>query len=841
MRKMLFALVLLWSVTIPAAAQDACGASLPTRLTVGQQGLVTVDEGFFLNLRAMPGVNSSTLLRLADGEFFDVIGGPQCVDGILWWKVQQFALTGWIAESASGAYMVEPFDTGVLPTIAVLPSPVPALSPVLLANNPDTLETDFIQWDWETFLADMSSFYQPPDPLTVTLPESYQGTDIPSGPFDLSDVRFVDEIEFTEAQLALLAQNGFVVVPAGKLQFEDAYRYMGDYDNETGVNGWDAETGHSFWVTTDAMLHSLHVAFDNLLQFLEVEQFHSRLRDVLTASYTAAVEGWEAAQDSDLEPAARAAVTYYAVALGLLDPTSYDSVVSGDIRAEADPLLEAAQDGAGLVDVPFMPGYIEDFTQYIPRGHYTTGPEQERYFRAMMWLGRITFLARDDAPLQASLFTLKALRESGQYENWQSISDLLTFLVGPTDNLGPPDYLPIAQDVFGSELDAEQFADPALLAEFRAQIQGLPGPRINNVVRPIGTEAEELDDATRGFRVFGQRFTFDGYAMQRLIYPYVGVAGNERALPSGLDAAAALGSDTAYDLLYQRGDTNYANYVSNLTDLRSIVSGLNGPDWLANAYGGWLWALQPLWARNPESYPPLMSSESWLLRDLQAGLGSWAELKHATLLYTVQPMGGLGGGGERTNTTHSLIEPNPLVFSRVALVAAGVSQGLRERGIGEFDFAGEPPALSNIRGAFDNIAELSAMLTEMARKELWGEPLTDDEQLFLKYDFGMKLWYTRYLAELALADPPEMAAIVADVASNPDAGVVLEAGTGFVDTIYVIADSPDGLHLTRGTVYSYYEFVQPIDERLTDEAWREMLNAGEAPPRPDWVGAFFAE
>jgi hypothetical protein len=269
---------------------------------------------------------------------------------------------------------------------------------------------------------------------------------------------------------------------------------------------------------------------------------------------------------------------------------------------------------------------------------------------------------------------------------------------------------------------------------------------------------------------------------------------------------------------------------------------LNGPDWLANAYGGWLWALQPLWARNPEQYPPLMSSEAWILRDLQAGLGSWAELKHATLLYTVQPLGGLGGGGPRTNTTHSLIEPNPLVFSRVALVAAGVSQGLRERGIGEyFPSAEPPPGLYHIRQAFENIAELSAMLTEMARKELWGEPLTDDEQLFLKYDFGDKLWYTRYLAELALADPPEMAAIVADVASNPDAGIVLEAGTGFVDTIYVIADSPDGLQLTRGTVYSYYEFVQPIDERLTDDAWREMLNAGEAPPRPDWIEAFFAE
>jgi hypothetical protein len=36
-------------------------------------------------------------------------------------------------------------------------------------------------------------------------------------------------------------------------------------------------------------------------------------------------------------------------------------------------------------------------------------------------------------------------------------------------------------------------------------------------------------------------------------------------------------------------------------------------------------------------------------------------------------------------------------------------------------------------------------------------------------------------------------------------------------------------------VYSYYEFLQPASDRLTDEAWRSMLDAGDAPPRPDWI------
>ena len=81
---------------------------------------------------------------------------------------------------------------------------------------------------------------------------------------------------------------------------------------------------------------------------------------------------------------------------------------------------------------------------------------------------------------------------------------------------------------------------------------------------------------------------------------------------------------------------------------------------------------------------------------------------------------------------------------------------------------------------------------------------------------------------------------MADVASNPDAGTILEVGTGEIDTIYVVTDSPDGPQLTRGAVYSYYEFTRGIDQRLSDEDWRAMLAGGEAPPRPDWIDSFYS-
>lgn len=703
------------------------------------------------------------------------------------------------------------------------------LPPVTPVANPETVQNAFVNWDWGTFSADF--WLEAPDPLSLELPASYTGT-LPTGPFDLSQVRFLSDAGLSEAQQTLLAQNGFVVVPATQTQFEDAYRFD---------PAWDVMTGHGYWVTTDALLHALHVAFINLLNYLEVDELYGRVFNVANAGYATAYTQYQSTLGTPLEAPARAAAVYYATALGLLMPAQFAEVVSPDIQAEASALIAAAQTAEGRLPIPFLPRYEEDFSQYLPRGSYASSDLLQRYFRGMMWLGRITFLARDDEALLSSLLTLRALDQSGSLADWAAVTDTLAYLIGPTDNLGPAEYLPLAQALYGADLPLAGLADSARLAEFRAQVNALPGPRIHNVVRPLGTEAEELDESTRGFRLFGQRFTFDGYAMQRLIYPDVGLPGEERALPSGLDIAAVMGSDQAYDLLVERGDTAFANYDANLFGLRQEVNQIGAADWLETFYGGWMMALQPLWNRPDTPYPALMNSDAWRLRDLQAGLASWAELKHATILYTVQPMGGLGGGGMLVADTTNYVEPNPLVFSRIAIIAASIVQGLESRGMADFEGGIASDGLLQTRQAFNALAELSAYVAHLANKHLWGIPLTEDEQIFLKYNFGSSLWNVRYLAELSLADPPDMAAIVTDVASNPDAGTVLQVGTGYVNYIYVITDSPQGLQLTRGTVYSYYEFVNDIDNRLTDETWWTMVAAGDLPPRPDWIAAFYAE
>jgi hypothetical protein len=100
------------------------------------------------------------------------------------------------------------------------------------------------------------------------------------------------------------------------------------------------------------------------------------------------------------------------------------------------------------------------------------------------------------------------------------------------------------------------------------------------------------------------------------------------------------------------------------------------------------------------------------------------------------------------------------------------------------------------------------------------------------------LLYTLYQGE---GEPPPVA-LVTDVANNPGAQTVLQEGVGGVDYIYVVIPAPDGrLQIARGGVFSYYEFVNNINKRRTDEEWRALVASGSLPPRPSWVSSFMSE
>jgi hypothetical protein len=56
-----------------------------------------------------------------------------------------------------------------------------------------------------------------------------------------------------------------------------------------------------------------------------------------------------------------------------------------------------------------------------------------------------------------------------------------------------------------------------------------------------------------------------------------------------------------------------------------------------------------------------------------------------------------------------------------------------------------------------------------------------------------------------------------------------------VDLIIVACPASEGsIFLAAGPVLSYYEFKHPMSDRLTDEAWRQLLATFDKNDRPTW-------
>ncbi len=142
-----------------------------------------------------------------------------------------------------------------------------------------------------------------------------------------------------------------------------------------------------------------------------------------------------------------------------------------------------------------------------------------------------------------------------------------------------------------------------------------------------------------------------------------------------------------------------------------------------------------------------------------------------------------------------------------------------------------------------DVADLAGFAARVATDELAGRAISKADNRRLLYIGGEleDLWWRTSDAPVGSPPSPDDAsAIVADIASGRDRASgtisVVEVATGYVDQLLVLVPDDKGkFHVALGGVYSYYEFHQPVSDRLTDEAWRSILAAGEAPARPAWI------
>ena len=665
----------------------------------------------------------------------------------------------------------------------------------------------------------------------ISLPQSFSGGY--SLPISLTEVQNLDEITLSSDQLQLLSQNGFVVAAPDNSPSRMLSEFYQGYES---MRYGDVPA----FITTDSVFHVYHLVFDKMLRDLEREMFIPMLRELTSSMIEATKAQYEKLVGTPLEEPALRNLAFFSVAGSLLQ-TGDQVPDEASALVEAELALIMATSGVEYSPIfnyegqPADMNYIEDYSQYIPRGHYTLGPELEMYFRAMMWYGRMNYRLKDPMEVQRALLITKALRETTTPSGnsvltlWQNIYDPTVFIVGKADDLGVHEFGVISDTVFGATPDLTLFADEALLTTFIETARQLPPPQVNSMWVWIW---QDQDDVTQGFRFMGQRFTLDQYVFGQVMWRNVGTMSEPRDLPKALDFFAAQGSELALDLLHEMGEGEYLNYDTQMAKVTEEVSTLELDSWTQNLYWSWLYALKPVFEPKGQEYPAFMQTDAWARKDLHTALSSWTELKHDTILYAKQVMAEMGGGpGEPP--PHGYVEPNPEAYARLLALAEMTYQGLEVRGL-----LGQ-----NTMANLNNLIDELQFLLDISQRHLAGEPISEDDYWRIKYYGG---WLEAMT--IAAADPAgdgyaarledQKSALVADVATGMER--VLEEGVGYPTYIYVVLpDEP--YRVGVGVVYTYYEFIVAPSDRMTDETWQALLESGQAPAQPEWTQAFISE
>ena len=630
---------------------------------------------------------------------------------------------------------------------------------------------------------------------------------------------------FSAGDIGKLCANGFVIVPAKHEQFFHLYE-----DNEY-------KNVPSF-VTIDAVLQLYHMFFDFTLRNLETEKLLPALKTLTEEMLKISREAYRDATAEGTKQAALRNLAYFTVSERFLtgDSSKIESSVSRVVTTEIDKCENAEARENSLIFNPDADPTIEhdlDYTQFIPRGHYARGEELQRYFKAMMWFGLNYFLTGQGSDLIQSLAITQQLydnRVGGKrlIDLWGEIYEPTSFYVGLSDDLTPTDYKQLMDQVFGEKPRPEDLINEPKLTEFRRLAGDLWAKKCR--IRPqlvrIPSDAQ--------FRFMGQRYIPDSEILQRLsTWP-------ERPIPKGLDVLAVLGSRQAKRILlddYKEGE-RWAAYPDTLDELIREFGELTPTDWRKNLYHSWVWCLKALAQPSDEfTYPFFMQNEAWELKNLNTSLASWAELRHDAILYGKQS-GAEGDGAEwYPDPPKGYVEPNVLFYRRLGELLSFTRQGLESRGL----------LTERMEEKSKRFMELVSFLEKVSVKELANQPLTNDEYDQIK-DIGALLenltisvmvdeevegWYE------VISDVDRNVAVVADVHTSQD--TVLEEGVGPAFEIYTIVEIDGYLRLTRGAVFSYYEFIHPASDRLTDEKWQLMLEKNEQPALPGWTRKYLSD
>ena len=623
--------------------------------------------------------------------------------------------------------------------------------------------------------------------------------------------------------LEKLQQNNFVITKGNNLQLFHAYE-ENDYRQVPN------------FITTDLYLQAFHMYFSYILKSLEKQHIIPTLEMLCHSFNAACIKLAEQTEDESLKDMAEHAATFYAIPYYLLTnktltvPSKYETEYQEEIE-HINKQEDNFSDFLSYKDAYFP------YSLFKPRGHYTREPQLQAYFKAMMWLQTACFCREQQEQLKRSIFqaavlcTYKSIDQTPLIKLYQHIYAPLTFLMGEADNLSIFDIARILE-----KNNAIHIEDALTAGQIEKVNQALIelAKHKNNIKPQIEITCRDK------INFMPQRYLSDNEVIQKLVDVN---PNSQRAYPKGLDVFATFGTGTAESLLidFYKEPNNWSEYSKELQQLKDKFKTSKSTQ--LSVYELWMKSLLTM-QQTDKNNPGFMQTPEWGYKNLNTALASWAELKHDAILYGEQPMAAeCGGAGPPDPIVVGYVEPNLPFWRKMENILQATRLILQQNDC----------MTDDLKGKTDQLNDYVTFLIQVTEKELRGEKLTEPEYRTLEYMGSSIEYFTLsvvdpdlHLDDWSLVQGPDKSiAIVADIYTRNIRGCnkngILHIATGNANNIYVVVEIEGNLYLTRGATFSYYEFVQPLGTRLTDEEWQKMLEEKKAPAVPEWMKSILIE
>lgn len=668
-----------------------------------------------------------------------------------------------------------------------------------------------------------------------------------------SKINFLDsaaiKYKLTDKEIELLKTHGFVV--SERINFHDMWSCIED------IRYKDLPV----FITSDMILHALHMSYDNILKQLEMKIIIQELDEALALIHEDLNEYNKLGAPAYLVQNLNDVDIFITVARNLLVPEQISSKFANYDQVKQLLVKIDNQTPTNHKLFSDTPKKI-DFSQFKVRGHYTKTEELSRYFQAMIWLGRMQFYLtkpksddinqQTDEDIQrqiidASLLT-KSIYRSEANKKLDKIDKLIKALVGESDNVTFENIAELEKELGIN--DPAQYQDMNYVKKFQALLEtkSYAGQKILSQILMSDPLTPDQIEPSSSFLLMGQRFVIDSYITGNVVYDKIIYKEKKvkRMLPSSLDVLFALGNNASADLLYP--EFKQYPYMHNLAALRYLIDSYDYNFWTNSFYTGWLNTIRKLNAPDKAGLgklPQFMKTAAWWQSRMNTQLASWAELRHDNLLY-VKPSysGGLG-----CFYPTAYLEPEPDLYKEL--------HGLALRSIKLFE---EMEADTFIINYFDNFADVSKNLYEIANAELSGT-MNEKHVEYLTQAYDMANlgcvqapngWYAKlFFPNRDDADKPDY--LVADIHTAPtdaagnEVGWVWHVGTGHINMLFAITEDESGNPtLFAGPTMSFHEMISLNYQRHTDEEWSNYFIYDEDSlsgniTRPDFTNLYLAD